>query len=153
MFTDEKKFELFGSSLRQYVRRRRGERYKSDCVLPNVKHGGRSLKVWGSITYSGVAHLYKISDHLSAPKYKQILIHHDVPVGKAFIGNNFVFQRDNDPKHTARVIKKYLENKKRDGSLTVLNWPAQSPDMNIEQVWTYMEKEKVKEARVNLQQL
>ena len=33
MFTDEKKFELFGNSLRQYVRRRRGERYKSDCVL------------------------------------------------------------------------------------------------------------------------
>ena len=29
MFTD-KKFELFGNSLRQYVRRRRGERYK-DC--------------------------------------------------------------------------------------------------------------------------
>ena len=154
MFTDEKKFELFGNSLRQYVRRRRGERYKSDCVLPNVKHGGRSLQVWGSITYSGVGHLYKISDNLSTPKYKQILIHHDVPVGKALIGNNFVFQRDNDPKHTARVIKKYLENEKRDGSLTVLNWPAQSPDMNIiEQVWTYMEKEKVKEARVNLQQL
>ena len=29
MFTDEKKFELFGNSLRQ-----------SDCVLPTVKHGG-----------------------------------------------------------------------------------------------------------------
>ena len=30
MFTDEKKFELFGNSLRQYVRHRRGKRYKSD---------------------------------------------------------------------------------------------------------------------------
>ena len=99
--------------------------------------GGGSLQVWGSITYSGVGH------NLTAPKYKQILIHHTVPVGKALIGN--VFQHDDDPKHTARVIKNYLENKKRDGSLTVLNWPAQSPDMNIiEQVLTYMEKEKVK---------
>ena len=62
-----------------------------------------------------------------------------------------IIQHDNDPKHTARVIKKYLENKKRDGSLTV---PAQSPDINvIEQVWTYMEKEKVKRAPVNQQQL
>ena len=152
MFTDEKKYELFGNSLRQYVRRRRGERYKSDCVLPTVKHGGGSLRVWGSITCSGVGYLYKITDHLTAPKYKQILIHHAVPVGKALIGNNFVFQHDNDPKHTARVIKKYQENKKRDGSLTVLNWPHQSPDMNIiEQVWSYMEKEKVKKAPVNLQ--
>ena len=156
MFTDEKKFELSGNSLRQYVRRRRGKRYKSDCVLPTVKHGGGSLPVWGSITYSGVGHLYKITDNLTAPKYKQmqILLHHAVPVGKALIDNSFVFQHDNDPKHTARVIKKYLENKKRDASLTVLKWPAQSPDMNIiEQVWTYMEKEKVKRARVNLQQL
>ena len=144
MFTDEKKFELFGNSLRLYVRRRRGERYKSDCVLPTVKHGGRICTGLG---------LYRIQrsrasvqdDNLTAPKYKQILIHHAVPVGKALIGNNFVFQHDDDPKHTARVIKKYLENKKRDGSLKVLNWLAQSPDMNIiEQVWTYMEKEKVK---------
>ena len=45
MFTDEKKFELFGNGLRQYVRRRRGERYKSDCDLPTVKHGEGSLKV------------------------------------------------------------------------------------------------------------
>ena len=58
-------------------------------------------------------------------------MHHAVPSGLALIGKNFVFQQDNDPKHTARVVKQYLENKRRDGSLTVLDWPAQSPDMNI----------------------
>ena len=129
------------------MRRRRGERYKSDYVLPIVKHEEGSLQVWGSITYSGIGHLYEITDNLTTPKYKQIRIHYAVPVGKALIGKNFVFQ------HTARVIKKYLENKKRDGSLTVLNWPAQSPDMNIiEQVWTYMEKVTL-HFPVNLQQL
>lgn len=154
MFTDEKKFELYGNSLQQYVRRRRGERYKANCVLPTVKHGGGSLQVWGSITYTGVGSLYKITDTLTAAKYKQILIHHAVPKGRSLIGNNFVFQQDNDPKHTARVVKQYLDNKQRDGSLTVLDWPAQSPDMNIiEQVWTYMEQEKVKRAPTNLQQL
>ena len=154
MFTDEKKFELFGNNLRQYVRRRKGERYKADCVLPTVKHGGGSLQVWGSITYSGVGSLYRITDILTAAKYKQILIHHAVPTGRTLIGNNFVLQQDNDPKHTASVVKQYLENKRRDGSLTVLDWPAQSPDMNIiEQVWTYMEQQKVKRAPANLQQL
>ena len=96
-----------------------------------MKHGGGFVQVWGSITYSGFGHLYKITDNLTAPKHKQIIIHHAVQVGRALIGNNIVFQHDNDTKHTARIIKKYLENKKRDGSLTVLNWPAQSPDMNI----------------------
>ena len=85
MFTDDKKFELCGNSLRQYVRRRRGEWYKSDCVLPTVKHGGGSLQVWGSITYNRIGHLCKITNNLTAPKYKQILIHHAVPVGKALV--------------------------------------------------------------------
>ena len=72
MFTDEKKFKLFGNSLSQYVRRQRGERCKSDGIVLTVKHGGGSLQVWGSITYSGVGHLYKITDNLTAPKYKLI---------------------------------------------------------------------------------
>jgi hypothetical protein len=104
MFTDEKKFELFGNSLHQFVWRRRCERYKAGCVLPTVKHGGGSVQVWDSITYSGVGCLYKITDILMAAKYKQILIHHALPNGWALIGNNFVLQHDNDPKHTARVV-------------------------------------------------
>ena len=77
---------------------KRRERYKSDSVLPTVKNGGGSLQVLGSITYSGVGHLYKITDNLTALKYKQmILIHRAVPIGKALIGKNFVFQHDNDP--------------------------------------------------------
>ena len=85
MFTDEKKFELFKNSLRQYVRRRRGERYIPDCVLPTVKHEGGFLQTWGSITYSRVGHLYKITDNLTAPKYKQILIHHAVPLERLLL--------------------------------------------------------------------
>jgi hypothetical protein len=119
-----------------------------------VKHGGGSVQVWGSITYSEVGCLYKITDILTAAKYKQILIHHTLPNGRALIGNNFVLQHDNDPKHTAMVVNQYMENKTGDGTLTVLDWPAQSSDMNIiKQVWTYMEQEKVKRAPTNLQQL
>ena len=59
--------------------------YKSDCVLPNVKHGEGTLQVCGSITYNGVRHLYKITDNFTAPKYKQILIHHAVSVGKLLL--------------------------------------------------------------------
>jgi hypothetical protein len=46
LWSDESKFEIFGSTRCLFVRRRVGERMISACVVPTVKHGGGGVMVF-----------------------------------------------------------------------------------------------------------
>ncbi len=63
------------------------------------------------------------------------------------MGRGWVFQHDNDPKHTAKATKEWLKKK----HIKVLEWSSQSPDLHpIENLWREL---KVRVVKVSLQTL
>ena len=116
LFTDESKFELFGSKRRVFVRRLPGERFKKECLTPTVKHGGGSIMVWGGISTSSVTRLKRIEGIMDQKFYHNILVRTALPEGKRLIGKGFVFQEDNDPKHASKLCRNYLEKKEKSGT-------------------------------------
>ena len=63
LWSDESKFEMFGSKRCVVVRRRVGERMISAYVVPTMKHGGGGVMVWWC--FAGVSDLLRIQGTLN----------------------------------------------------------------------------------------
>ena len=105
LFTDESKFQILGTNRHQYVRQRKGEALKEPCLASTIRHGLGNIQVWGCISIKGIGDIVRITEKLTGEKYKNILHNHTVPSGQQLIGDYFILQQDNDPKHTCKLVK------------------------------------------------
>lgn len=151
LWSDESKINLFGADGANKVWRRPNEALKPRNLIPTVKHGGGSIMVWGSMASNGVGQLEFIDTKMNAEVYVDILGHNlKQSARKLKLESKFTFMQDNDPKHTSRKAVDFFKKNK----VKVLDWPAQSPDLNpIEHLWDVLKRRLRESHSSNLHEL
>lgn len=139
IFSDESKFNLFGSDGRQYCWRKSGESLLEQHVQCTVKHGGGSIMVWGCMSWEGVGKLHLIEGKMDRYIYREILETELMETIRmqGLEEESVIFQHDNDPKHTANYVVDWLLAQK----FKLIWHPPQSPDLNpIEHLWNEVDR-------------
>lgn len=142
IWSDETKINRIGSDGKQWVWKQTGQGLISREVQATVKFGGGNIMVWGCMGWEGVGRLAEIEGRMDAKQYVDILEENLLPSMEE--SEELIFQQDNDPKHTSKLAKNWME----EHDITLLDWPPQSPDLNpIEHLWNHIKKELAKYPR------
>ncbi len=130
LFSNESKFCISFGNQGPRVWRKSGEAQNPCCLKSNVKFP-QSVMIWAAMSSAGVGPLCFLKSTVNAAIYQEILEHFMLPSADKLYGDaDFIFQQDLAPAHTAKGTKSWFN----DHGVTVLDWPANSPDLNpIEQ--------------------
>ena len=93
-FSDESKFNLFGSDGLKFVRCKNGERLFPQCVKKTVKFCG-GVMVWGMISSAGLEPIVRFHGNINASVYKELLRLHALPHLRKGTVETPIFMQDN----------------------------------------------------------
>ncbi len=159
LFSDESKCCISFGNQGHRVWRKRGEAHSPSClkstftfmhladqcsVKSSVKFP-QSVMIWGAMSSAGVGPLCFLKINVTVSVYQDILEHFMLlSADLLFKDADLIFQQDLAPAHTAKSTKSWLN----DHGVGVLDWPANSPDLNpIENLCQGFVKRKMRNKR------
>lgn len=127
VFTDETRFPLDGPDHIMTWQDPKN-RTKRECR----QQGGGGVLLWGMLFRTGELFVTEVKGKIDSKKYCQVLNTFALPIITREFDHDFTLQQDNAPPHVSEYSMSFLEEK----GVTLLGWPARSPDMNvIENCW------------------
>ena len=95
--------------------------------------------VWKYFTKNNLNSLVKLEGRITVIVYVDILENYLLPfIDSLDNQENYIFQEDNAPIHTARVVRSW----KQENDMDSLSWSAQSSDLNpIEYLWDELKRQ------------
>lgn len=121
------KIKFSGNNQNYMVRRELNSAYKPENTILTVMHDEGSIMGWGGSSSDDTRDLYIIKGTTNSQTYCEILENHLCNfASRVSMGTHWVFQEDNDSKHTSRQTSEWLNR----GGATVLEWSSQSLYLN-----------------------